>query len=309
MLTLSPANRSGRSVDGILLLDKPLGVGSNEALQKVKRLFKARKAGHTGSLDRLATGLLPLCFGEATKLSGFLLNAEKRYEAVLRLGIVTSTGDAEGEVLESCEVPRYSCRELEEVVSGFEGEISQVPPMHSAVKVGGQRLYRLAHKGMVIERAPRTVTIHRIAVTDYREGLLSVEVACSKGTYVRTLAEDIDKALGCGASVAGLHRVGSGPFDASEMHGLAELQALADAGLDALDRTLVPMESALEGFPDVKLTGNVAYYLRKGQAVMVPHAPTSGWVKLYDGSCVFLGVGEVLGDGRIAPRRLINRPR
>jgi tRNA pseudouridine55 synthase len=175
----------------VLLLDKPIGVGSNEALQIVKRMFDARKAGHTGSLDRLASGLLPLCFGEATKMSGFLLNADKRYLATFKLGIVTNTGDAEGEILEDNIVEDYPDQRVAEVLSQFRGEISQIPPMHSAIKHQGQRLYKLAHKGLTVEREPRTVTIHQLELTKREPAELHVDIRCSKGTYIRTLAEDV----------------------------------------------------------------------------------------------------------------------
>lgn len=297
--------RSGRSVNGIVLLDKPVGIGSNEALQIVKRLFHARKAGHTGSLDRLASGLLPICMGEATKLSGFLLEADKRYRASFRLGLKTSTGDAEGEVIESRAVPVITDSALDEVLGRFRGRISQIPPMHSAIKHHGQRLYKLAHKGIVVERQPRSVTIHVLDVLHRDPDQIHLEIACSKGTYIRTLAEDIGAALGCGASVSALHRIASGPFDAAGMHVLDDLRERAREGLDALDETLLPMQTALAGWPDVHLTDSVAYYLRQGQAVMVAHAPTRGLVKIYEKENRFLGVGEVLEDGRIAPRRLV----
>ncbi len=298
--------KHGRDLTGIVLLDKPVGVGSTEVLQRVKNLFQARKAGHTGSLDRLASGLLPLCFGEATKVSGFLLNADKRYRSTFRLGVVTSTGDAEGEVLERHEPPQLGEQEIIRVLAEFNGEIEQVPPMHSAIKHQGQRLYKLAHQGLTVERQPRRVTIYRIDLLDYGDGRLHVEVDCSKGTYIRTLAEDIGKRLGCGASVETLHRLGAGPFDAKDMVPLAELEERADEGLDALDEVLLPIEAAVAHWPGVSLPDAVAYYLRRGQPVLVPHAPTEGWVRIFAAGDRFVGVGEVLDDGRVAPRRLMN---
>lgn len=298
--------RRGRDLTGIVLLDKPVGMGSTEALQRVKNLFQARKAGHTGSLDRLAGGLLPLCFGEATKISGFLLDADKRYRSTFRLGVVTSTGDAEGEVLESRDPPRFDEGTLRRVLAEFRGEIQQVPPMHSAIKHQGQRLYKLAHQGITVEREPRTVTIHRLDLLGHDDGRLRVEVECSKGTYIRTLAEDIGKRLGCGASVEALHRFGAGPFDEKDMVSLAELETRAEGGLDALDALLLPMESAVAHWPGVSLPEAVAYYLRRGQPVLVPHAPTEGWVRIFAAGDRFVGVGEVLDDGRVAPRRLMN---
>ena len=291
---------------GIVLLDKPVGMGSTEVLQRVKNLFQARKAGHTGSLDRLASGLLPLCFGEATKISGFLLDADKRYRSTFRLGVVTNTGDAEGEVLERCTPPAHDRKTLLRVLAEFNGEIEQVPPMHSAIKHQGQRLYKLAHQGLTVERQPRPVTIHRLALLDHGNERLDVEVDCSKGTYIRTLAEDIGKRLGCGASVETLHRLGAGPFDAKDMVPLAELQERAERGLEYLDEVLLPMETAVAHWPGVNLPDAVAYYLRRGQPVLVPHAPTEGWVRIFAGGDRFVGVGEVLDDGRVAPRRLMN---
>jgi tRNA pseudouridine55 synthase len=306
MNNMTRPRRVGRDVHGILLFDKPLGMGSNEALQAVKRLFQARKAGHTGSLDRLASGLLPICFGEATKISGFLLGADKRYWAVFRLGEKTTTGDAEGQITRRRPVPNFSERELTKVIRGFHGAIQQVPPMHSAIKVRGQRLYKLAHQGLEVDRKPRTVTIHSLQVLRRAPERLEVEVHCSKGTYIRTLAEDVGEALDCGAHVESLRRIGSGPFDASSLFTLPQLEVVAGEGLAALDSLLQPMEAAVSDWPDVSLPEDVAYYVRRGQAVLVPHAPTHGWVKIYGDRQSFLGLGEVLDDGRIAPRRLLN---
>lgn len=295
----------GRAVNGILVLDKPVGMGSNEALQRIKRLYHARKAGHTGSLDRLASGLLPICFGEATKLSGYLLNADKHYVATFRLGVVTSTGDAEGEVVSRRTVPAFPASAIERAVARFRGEIDQIPPMHSALKHKGKRLYQLAHEGIVVERQPRRVTIHRFDVLNVEGECIEVEVLCSKGTYVRTLAEDLGAVLGCGASVAALRRVGAGPFTAGDMIALAALESLASGGTGALDASLLPMDAAVSQWPSVLLPEGVAFYLRKGQPVLVPHSPTEGWVRIHSERAGFIGVGEVLDDGRIAPRRLL----
>ena len=294
----------GRAVSGILALDKPVGKGSNEVLQQVKRLYRARKAGHTGSLDRLASGLLPICFGEATKLSGYLLNADKHYVATFRLGVATSTGDAEGEVVSRRPVPALSVRVLERAVARFRGEIDQIPPMHSALKHKGKRLYQLAHEGIVVEREPRRVTIHRFDVLRAGDDRVDVEVLCSKGTYIRTLAEDLGAVLGCGASVEALRRIGAGPFTADDMTDLGTLESLAEEGSGALDALLRPMEAAVSRWPSVLLPEGVAFYLRKGQPVLVPHSPTEGWVRIHAERAGFIGVGEVLDDGRIAPRRL-----
>lgn len=298
--------RHGRDLTGIILLDKPVGLGSTQALQRVKNLFQARKGGHTGSLDRLASGLLPLCFGEATKISGFLLNADKRYRSTFRLGVVTNTGDAEGEVIERHDPPELKEREILRVLAEFTGPIEQVPPMHSAIKHQGQRLYKLAHQGLTVERQPRSVTIYRLELLGFGDGRLQVEVDCSKGTYIRTLAEDIGKRLGCGGSVETLHRFGAGPFEAKDMISLGELEERAESGLAALDELLLPIEAAVAHWPGVSLPDAVAYYLRRGQPVLVPHAPTEGWVRIFAGGDRFVGIGEVLDDGRVAPRRLMN---
>ena len=294
----------GRVVNGILVLDKPVGMGSNEVLQHVKRLYRARKAGHTGSLDRLASGLLPICFGEATKLSGYLLNADKHYVATFQLGVTTTTGDAEGEVVSRRPVPELAASTVERAVARFRGEIEQIPPMHSALKHKGKRLYQLAHEGIVVERQPRRLTIHRFDVLQVDGDRLDVEVLCSKGTYIRTLAEDLGEVLGCGASVAALRRIGAGPFEAGDMMELTAVESLADEGRDALDAVLRPMEAAVSQWPGVRLPEGVAFYLRKGQPVLVPHSPTEGWVRIHSEGAGFIGVGEVLDDGRIAPRRL-----
>ena len=294
----------GRAVNGILVLDKPIGMSSNEALQQVKRLYRARKAGHTGSLDRLASGVLPICFGEATKLSGYLLNADKHYVATFQLGVATSTGDAEGEVVSRRPVPAFPAAEIKRAVARFRGEVDQIPPMHSALKYKGKRLYQLAHEGIVVERQPRRITIHRFEVLHTEGERIEVEVLCSKGTYIRTLAEDLGTVLGCGASVAALRRIGVGPFTAGDMLGLPAIESLREGGSAALDARLRPMEAAVSQWPSVRLTEGVAFYLRKGQPVLVPHSPTEGWVRIHAERAGFIGVGEVLEDGRIAPRRL-----
>ena len=318
--------RKGRPVDGLLVVDKPEGVTSNAALQIVKRMFAAAKAGHTGSLDPLATGVLPLCFGEATKFSQFLLEADKRYRTTFRLGISTNTGDADGEVVDEREVPEYDDAHLEIVFAQFRGEIEQVPSMFSAMKVDGQPLYKLAREGIEVERKSRKVTIRDLTLVG-REALnLVLDIRCSKGTYVRSLAEDIGEVLGCGAHVSKLRRVESGPFAESGAVSLEQLRAIKeDGGFDALDAMLLPASSAVADWPHVELTDVMALYLKQGQPVMVPQAPTVGWVRIYaegsdnateagnagervDGGAnsEFLGVGEILPDGRVAPRRLVN---
>ncbi len=298
-----------RNVDGIVLLDKPTGITSNDALQIVKRLFRARKAGHTGSLDPLASGMLPVCLGEATKVSAFLLDADKRYRVGCKLGERTTTGDAEGEVVQVRPVGKLQRQTVEEVLARFRGEIEQVPPMYSAVKHQGQRLYKLARQGVEVERQPRRVVIHELTLLHCEGEQLEFEVRCSKGTYVRTLAEDIGEALGCGAHVIALHRLEVGPYRESGMVSLERLRELAEQGVEVLDRLLLPIESALAQWPGVHLTEDAAFYLRQGQPVLVPHAPASGWVRLYGARDRFLGMGQVLDDGRVAPRRLMHGTR
>lgn len=296
---------SGRNVRGILLLDKPLGITSNSALQDVKRLFKAQKAGHTGSLDPLADGLLPICFGGATKVSAFLLDADKHYIVRVKLGVTTTTADAEGEVLETKPVEGISESDIQRVISEFEGEIEQIPPMYSALKHKGERLYKLAREGIEVEREPRQVTIHEITMQGYDAPEFELMVHCSKGTYIRTLAEDIGSRLGCGAHVIALRRTGVGPYGSDAMVSMEQIKQLAEDGFSALDELLLPIDSALGSWPEVKLSPDGTFYLRQGQPVLVPNAPTEGMVRLYDANGSFMGAGEILDDGRVAPRRMM----
>ena len=297
--------RDRRPVSGVLLLDKPVGWTSNAALQAVKRLYQAQKAGHTGSLDPLASGLLPICLGEATKLSGLLLNANKVYCFTCRLGMTTTTGDAEGEILATRPIGPLSREQAEAVLRRFTGVIQQTPPMYSAVKRDGQPLYKLARKGIEVERAPREVMIHELRLLRLDSAELECELRCSKGTYVRTLAADLGEALGCGAHVVALRRTAVEPYDAARMVTLDALRERAEQGLAALDEVLLPADTALPDWPAVRVRGDAAFYLRQGQPVLVPRAPTQGWVRLYEGEERFLGIGEILDDGRVAPRRLL----
>ena len=296
----------GRKVNGILLLDKPVGISSNGALQEVKHLFKAAKAGHTGNLDPLATGMLPLCFGEATKMSAYLLDADKVYIGTCKLGVRTTSADAEGEIIETREVPELTEAMVLEVLERFKGDIEQIPPMHSALKLNGQPLYKLARQGIEVERKPRPVTIFALDLLEMSHDELKLYVHCSKGTYIRTLVEDIGEVLGCGAHLSQLRRTKVGPFQEAGMITIEELQQQAEAeGVESLDRLLLPLDHALGNYQEIKLTENSLFYVRQGQAVQVPQAPTSGWVRLCDGDGVFIGVGAVLDDGRIGPKRLI----
>lgn len=301
--------RRGRPVNGILVLDKPLGESSNRSLQRAKRLYDAAKAGHTGSLDPLATGVLPLCFGEATKFSQYLLDADKGYESTFTLGRTTATADAEGETLTVSDASGVTEAAVEEAMSDLRGAIEQLPPMYSALKQNGQPLYKLARQGIEVERKPRPVEIKDFELRAFRGGEqaeVDVVLACSKGTYVRTLAEDLGKALGCGAHVSALRRTRSGPFTLADSVTMETLSALKEnEQLAQMDQLLLPADAPLGSLPLVTLSESGGFYLRQGQPVLVPNAPCSGMVRvaLQDGE--FLGVGEILDDGRVAPRRLV----
>ncbi len=293
-------------MNGVILLDKPYNISSNGALQSVKKIFNARKAGHTGSLDPLATGMLPICFGEATKVSAFLLDADKKYRTTIKLGVRTTTGDAEGEIIDTRPVSGITFRPLENVLCEFTGRIEQIPPMYSAIKVNGVPLYTLARQGIEIARDARSVTIFDINILGFEGDELSIDIHCSKGTYIRVLAEDIGAALGCGGYVQSLHRHNVGPFVQEKMVSLNFLQSLARQGTQQLDDALLPVEYAISDWPEVNLSDDLVYYIRRGQAVFVPQTVTEGWVKLMSGENGFLGIGQILDDGKVAPRKLIN---
>ncbi len=294
----------GRPVNGVLLLDKPLGMSSNFALQKVKRIFYARKAGHTGSLDPLATGMLPICLGEATKISAFLLDADKTYRFSCQLGSKTATADAEGEVIETAPFEHIQRLDIEKVLPDFMGEQEQIPPMYSALKKDGQRLYDLARQGKEVERKPRRIRIYDIQLLDFENGQLSLQVSCSKGTYVRTLAEDIAAAVGTLAFITELRRLSVGPYEGN-MVTMEQLEAMADADYADMDKLLLSMDSGIEDWPAVNLDADSAYYIKLGQPIQVAKAPTDGLVRIYDND-EFIGVGEIDNDGRVAPRRMMN---
>ena len=296
-------------MDGILVLDKPIGLSSNQALQRVKRLYFAAKAGHTGSLDPLATGVLPLCFGEATKFSQYLLDADKAYESTFVLGTVTDTGDAEGRVLENRDASSFTQVDVVTALKGFEGEIEQIPSMFSAIKKDGQPLYKLARQGLEVERKPRPVIIKQLQLRAFRGGEkpeVDIYLECSKGTYVRSLAEDLGRVLGCGAFVSALRRTRAGPFSIEDSLALSTLEALQGSSeFHELDKFLLPADVALDALPLVRLSESGGFYMRQGQPVMVPNAPRGGIVRVALETGEFLGVGEILDDGRVAPRRLI----
>lgn len=289
-------------VDGVLLLDKPAGMTSNAALQKAKWLLQALKAGHTGTLDPFATGLLPLCFGEATKFSQYLLDADKAYLADLCLGVRTSTGDPEGEVIETRPVEALDIARVEAVLPRFLGDILQIPPMHSALKRDGQPLYKLARKGIEVARAARKVSVHGIEIVSLAGASLVLRVRCGKGLYVRTLAEDIGAALGCGASLSALRREAVGPFHIDQSIGLASLEDIAaEARADELD----PVDCLVDGIERLDLDIEAAWQISHGQAIWRSGLRVGDSLRLYDPQGRFLGVAEVDIEGKAAPRRLL----
>jgi tRNA pseudouridine55 synthase len=292
-----------RTVDGILLLDKPRGITSNRALQVVKRIFRARKAGHTGSLDPLASGMLPLCLGQATKVSGWLLDADKEYEVRICFGSRTDTADADGEVIETSHKTEVTANELEAALVAHRGWIEQIPPMYSALKKDGRRLYELAREGIEVERPPRPIRIDEFEVIAYDPQRPVLRVRCSKGTYIRSLAETVAEHAGTVAHVEALRRIKVDPFDAARMIKLEDLEKLQDDEA-ALDSLLLEPDAALSSFPALHLGASEAFYLCNGHAV--GHAPVGieGVVRLYDPQGLFLGLGEVRPDGQIAPKRL-----
>jgi tRNA pseudouridine55 synthase len=293
--------RTKRRVDGVLLLDKPPGLSSNQALQQVKRLYQAAKAGHTGSLDPLATGLLPICFGEATKFSHFLLDADKSYQATIKLGQNTTTGDAEGEVLTSSPV-NVSEPQLRKTLLNFTGEIMQVPPMYSALKHQGKALYEYAREGVEIERKARQVSIFSITLESFDAELVVMKVHCSKGTYIRTLAEDIGNALGCGGHLRGLRRLTTAHFSLGQALTMEALDAMA---ADVRDRALRAVDATIENLASVTISTEAAYYFKQGQAIWQAGVSLHGYFRVYDKDQLFLGLAEQAADGKIAPKRLI----
>jgi len=299
---MAKRKKNCRELNGILLIDKPHGMTSNQVLQKAKRILQACKAGHTGSLDPIATGLLPLCFGEATKVSQFMLDADKQYWVRIKLGEATTTYDIEGEVVSTGAV-NVDRRQIEKALESFTGTISQLPPMYSAVKQGGQALYKLAREGKEVERSSREVTVYRIDLLEFDGEYLELEILCSKGTYVRTIAHDLGQMLGCGAHVVELRRLGVGDFKIDEAVALEDVEELQSP--EEVEQLLLPVDEALLGLPDVTLTSLATHYLLQGQPVTARHGQEPGLVRLYNEENAFLGMGEVLDDGRVAPKRLM----
>ena len=301
--------RARRVLDGLLLLDKPTGITSNAALQRVKWLFQARKAGHTGSLDPLASGMLPICFGEATKFAGYLLDADKIYRVQARFGVRTDTGDAEGSPVDTHDRAPVLPAELEQAVAALRGPIQQIPPMYSALKQQGQRLYVLARAGLEVPREPRPVHIHEFTVENDDPVTPVFRVRCSKGTYIRTLIEDLAGRLGTLAHVIALRRLAVEPFGGQAMLTIDQIEAAAGSGaspsLAALDALLHPLEAALPHWPAVELDASAALRVSRGGPVPPPPGHYSGFVRLYAPGHRFLGVGELQPDGLVAPRRLV----
>lgn len=302
--------RKGRVVNGVLILQKPQGITSNRALQEARHCFFAQKAGHTGSLDPLATGILPVCFGEATKFSQFLLDADKTYKATITFGETTDSGDADGRTLVKQDASDVTANRVSGILEGFIGEITQTPPMYSALKHNGEPLYKIARRGEKVAVKQRQVIIYKARLLDFREGSqpqADIEVHCSKGTYIRTLAEDIGNALGCGGHISALHRSQVSVFHESDgVVTLPELKVLQEtADFDTMEKLLKPVDVSVQHFPEVVLTEESCFYLLQGQAVWVPKAPTEGTVRITSNTDNFLGIGKVLDDGRIAPTRLV----
>ena len=293
--------KSGRDVHGIILLDKRQGISSNKALQEVKHLLKANKAGHTGALDPLATGLLPLCFGEATKVSALMLDDDKGYQVTFRLGIMTDTGDSEGQIIKEMPVPAFSEADLQAYLQPFIGAIDQVPPMYSALKYQGKKLYELAREGKTVERKARRITIYALKLLGFDQNSVTLNVNCSKGTYIRSLAEDIGQAMGSCATVTALRRTAAGMFKLEQAHTWEQLQTMRESELTAC---LIPVDAPLSGMPAISLSPEQATSIYHGQQIRIAgHAP--GSVRMYSQQA-FLGLGEILLNDKLAPKKIFN---
>ncbi len=304
--------RKGRPIDGVLLLDKPTGISSNDALQKVKRIYFAEKAGHTGALDPLATGMLPICLGEATKFSQFLLDSDKRYRVIAKLGERTNTSDSDGEVVETREV-HVDRQTLLEKIEQFRGETDQVPSMFSALKYQGRPLYEYAREGIEVPRESRKITVYDIELLRFEGVEVEMDVHCSKGTYIRTIVDDLGEMLGCGAHVIDLRRTAVAKYPYEQMVTLEQLEALLQQAKEQdiqpkelLDPLLLPMDTAVQDLPEVNVIPELADMVLHGQAVQVFGAPTKGQVRITSGDeHLFIGVGQMDDDGKIAPKRLV----
>ncbi|BCL68691.1 tRNA pseudouridine synthase B [Vibrio nigripulchritudo] len=304
--------RKGRPVNGVVLLDKPTGISSNDALQKVKRIYFAEKAGHTGALDPLATGMLPICLGEATKFSQFLLDSDKRYVVIAKLGERTNTSDSDGEVVETRDV-NVTEEQLLECIEKFKGTTDQIPSMFSALKYQGRPLYEYAREGIEVPRESRKITVYSIELLRFEGDEVEMEIHCSKGTYIRTITDDLGEMLGCGAHVTYLRRTGVANYPYERMVTLEQLNELLehanDQGLppkELLDVLLLPMDTAVEGLPEVNLNAELTHMVQHGQPVQVFGAPIEGTVRMTSGDeKLFIGVGEIDDDGKVAPKRLV----
>ena len=309
---MSRPRRRGRDIHGVLLLDKPQGLSSNDALQKVKRIFRANRAGHTGALDPLATGMLPVCLGEATKFSQYLLDSDKRYRVIARLGERTDTSDADGQVISERPIA-FNQAQLDAALESFRGETQQVPSMYSALKYQGRPLYEYARQGIDVPREARAITVYELQFIRWQDNELELEIHCSKGTYIRTIIDDLGEKLGCGAHVIMLRRLQVARYPIEKMVTLDQLYALqgepgdltpeAQAQLDAL---LMPMDSPASDYPEVNLSETAAGYFRQGQPVQAANAPRDGLVRVTEGEArKFIGMAQIAEDGRVAPRRLV----
>jgi len=292
-----------RPLNGIVLLDKPIGMSSNKALKKAQYLFRAQKAGHTGSLDPLATGLLPLCFGEATKLSQYLLEADKTYSVTAKLGQRSSTADAEGEIIAEKPVPSLKADDVEKLLDNFRGEIEQTPPIYSALKVDGQALYKYARQGLDVEIKSRRVHIYDLKLISLNSDKLELEVHCSKGTYIRSLVDDLGELIGCGAHVSALRRITTAGYKIAEA---VSLETLENADPSALGQYLIPLNSALTDWPALHLNEEEIRRFRLGQTVQLPPQAENRWIKVCDAEANLLGLGEVVGLDTLAPRKVFN---
>ncbi|MEE4246374.1 MAG: tRNA pseudouridine(55) synthase TruB [Kangiellaceae bacterium] len=300
-----PRKRKGRPISGVLLLNKPTGASSNNILQKVRWIYQAAKAGHTGSLDPLASGMLPICFGEATKFSQFLLNSDKAYRVTAKLGETTTTADAEGDILQTRRI-EVSSEEIEQAIMSFVGESMQIPSMFSALKHNGTPLYKLARQGIEVERKARPINIFKIEIESISHDSFAMYVECSKGTYIRNLVEDIGETLGCGAHVSQLHRDWVGHFRGLPMIELAQLEQMREQqDFQALDQLLLATDSPLDGYPSIELSSDAAHYFSHGQALTMSKLPDQPFIKVYNDTGQFLGVASVNEYGKLAPKRLV----
>lgn len=309
--------RKGRPIDGVMIVDKSPGMTSNDVVQRVKRLFFAQKAGHTGALDPLATGVLPVCLGESTKFSQYLLDADKTYESVFCFGATTDTADSDGKVLEEIDASHLTEAMIAKAIERYTGDIEQVPPMYSALKKDGQPLYKLARQGLEVEREARPVTIYRFELKSLsiqgQHAKATVEIACSKGTYVRSLAEDLGRDLEVGCHVAELRRIEAGVFHIGQAKTLSELENVRGEGMaEVLDEFLLPVDSPVQELPSITLDEDSAFYFMRGQAVMDTEVYRLGdegdKVRVFRPGDVFLGMGEISGEGSVMPKRLVATP-